>query len=69
MFHHNVFFFSVTIGCNFDSSMCGFTQDKNDRFDWTRKRGSTGSPSTGPSSDHTSGNGRLTKHKTIKSFF
>ena len=43
--------------------MCGFTQDKNDTFDWTRRRGATRSRSTGPSSDHSSGLGRLIKRK------
>ena len=36
--------------------MCGFLQDKTDKFDWTRRKGSTSSSSTGPSADHT-GNG------------
>ncbi|XP_078348020.1 uncharacterized protein LOC144633100 [Oculina patagonica] len=42
--------------CNFDESMCGFVQDKNDEFDWTRLNGSTPSTNSGPSADHT-GNG------------
>ena len=45
--------------CNFDASMCGFVQDKNDKFDWTRQKGPTSSSGTGPSSDHTSGNGKI----------
>ncbi|CAH3142232.1 unnamed protein product [Porites lobata] len=56
--------FSLTSGscaganiCSFDASMCGFLQDKNDKFDWTRQKGPTSSSGTGPSSDHTSGNG------------
>ncbi|XP_020612542.1 MAM domain-containing protein 2-like [Orbicella faveolata] len=43
--------------CNFDTSMCGFAQDSNDKFDWTRRKGSTPSRATGPSVDHTTGNG------------
>ncbi|XP_020605879.1 enteropeptidase-like [Orbicella faveolata] len=43
--------------CNFDTSMCGFVQDSNDNFDWTRHQGSTTSSGTGPSADHTTGNG------------
>ncbi|KAM7427033.1 hypothetical protein ABFA07_021757 [Porites harrisoni] len=45
------------ITCNFDVSMCGFVQDKNDKFDWTRRKGATSSSGTGPSGDHTSGKG------------
>ena len=57
-------FLSAAFACNFDSlSVCGFTQDKNDKFDWTRNRGSTSSSSTGPSADHSTGSGRLTKHE------
>ena len=52
------FFFLAPSSCNFDGSMCGFTQDKNDQFDWTRQRGSTTSGGTGPSGDHT-GNGKI----------
>ncbi|XP_065183994.1 MAM and LDL-receptor class A domain-containing protein 1-like [Sycon ciliatum] len=40
----------------FNSGFDGYTQDKTDKFDWTRQRGSTGSISTGPSSDQ-SGSG------------
>ncbi|XP_033751988.1 MAM and LDL-receptor class A domain-containing protein 1-like [Pecten maximus] len=43
--------------CNFDNGICTWTQNKDDQFDWTRKRGSTGTGGTGPSSDHTSGSG------------
>ena len=37
--------------------MCGFVQDSNDNFDWSKRQGSTPSTGTGPSADHTSGNG------------
>jgi len=37
--------------------MCGFVQNSNDKFDWTRRKGSTPSGATGPSVDHTTGNG------------
>jgi len=42
--------------CTFEQpSICGYTQDKNDRFDWTRNTGGTQTGSTGPASDHTYG--------------
>ncbi|XP_078360420.1 MAM and LDL-receptor class A domain-containing protein 1-like isoform X2 [Oculina patagonica] len=47
----------ASLGCNFDQSMCGFVQETNDVFDWTRNMGGTSSSSTGPSGDHTTGNG------------
>lgn len=50
-------FYSLAIGCNFDVSTCGFVQDTNDTFDWTRRKGSTPSIGTGPPADHTTGNG------------
>ena len=51
----------LAITCNFDVSMCGFLQDKNDKFDWTRHKGATLSSGTGPSGDHTTGKGKLIK--------
>ncbi|XP_019623419.1 PREDICTED: dorsal-ventral patterning tolloid-like protein 1 [Branchiostoma belcheri] len=42
--------------CSFDADLCGFTQDGDDQFDWTRNYGRTTSSSTGPPSDaHGSG--------------
>ncbi|CAH1274193.1 MAMDC2 [Branchiostoma lanceolatum] len=43
--------------CDFDTNVCSYQQDDTDDFDWTRQQGSTQSPSTGPSSDHTTGSG------------
>ncbi|XP_033751995.1 MAM domain-containing glycosylphosphatidylinositol anchor protein 1-like [Pecten maximus] len=44
------------LSCDFESSsICGYTQDKSDNFDWTRNHGGTGSANTGPFSDHTLG--------------
>ena len=55
------FCFSTLVGtsCDFDSGLCdGWRQSNADVFDWTRNTGSTASPNTGPSFDHTSGSGR-----------
>ena len=45
--------------------MCGFVQDKSDKFDWTRHSGTTSSSNTGPSSDHTGKSGRLLKENFL----
>ena len=39
--------------CDFDADICGWVQDKNDQFDWTRDRNGTYSAQTGPRYDHT----------------
>nr|XP_026692074.1 uncharacterized protein LOC104266090 isoform X2 [Ciona intestinalis] len=40
--------------CNFElPDICGFIDDTNDDFDWSRNNGSTQSSDTGPSLDHT----------------
>lgn len=42
--------------CDFeDAQLCGYTQDANDQFDWTRRKGSTPSAGTGPSVDASKG--------------
>ncbi|KAK0068562.1 MAM and LDL-receptor class A domain-containing protein 2, partial [Biomphalaria pfeifferi] len=41
--------------CNFESGFCGWVQDTQDQFDWTRSQGPTGSTQTGPLVDHTKG--------------
>ncbi|XP_055957693.1 MAM and LDL-receptor class A domain-containing protein 2 [Patella vulgata] len=43
--------------CTFDQNLCGWQQDKTDKFDWIRHKGTTGTGATGPQKDHTSGNG------------
>ena len=43
-------YFISGFNCNFNGDFCGFTQSKSDKFDWTRRSGSTSSSSTGPSS-------------------
>ena len=45
------------INCTFDSGTCGWLQDKYDQFDWTLNNGSTASRNTGPTNDHTFGDG------------
>ncbi|XP_037315210.2 zonadhesin isoform X3 [Pungitius pungitius] len=39
--------------CSFDSNLCSWNQMVTDSFDWTWQNGSTSTPMTGPSADHT----------------
>ena len=60
------FTFTITLpdtSCDFETGLCEFYQVRGDQFDWTRRRGATLTRETGPSRDHTSGNGRLVKHE------
>lgn len=41
--------------CDFETDLCGFTQRRDDTFDWLRKSGATPTQNTGPSTDHTLG--------------
>ncbi|CAH1263488.1 PKD1L3 [Branchiostoma lanceolatum] len=41
--------------CDFETGMCGWTQDSEDDFDWSRHKGSTSTENTGPPFDHTMG--------------
>ncbi|KAL4635942.1 IgGFc-binding protein-like isoform X1 [Arapaima gigas] len=43
--------------CSFEKDICSWNQLHTDSFDWTRQRGSTPTSMTGPSSDHTTGDG------------
>ncbi|XP_030071544.1 IgGFc-binding protein [Microcaecilia unicolor] len=45
------------VSCTFDDDFCHWTQAADDNFDWKRQKGPTPSSSTGPSYDHTTGNG------------
>ncbi|XP_067654503.1 MAM and LDL-receptor class A domain-containing protein 1-like [Haliotis asinina] len=46
----------VGTSCNFETkTICGYTQDKTDDFDWRWSTGSTASAMTGPDNDHTYG--------------
>lgn len=44
-----------SVRCDFSTSLCFWTQDNQDQFDWTRQAGSTGTLGTGPTRDHTTG--------------
>jgi len=43
--------------CDFDSGLCGMTQDLNEGTDYILNSGPTMNSNTGPSADHTSGEG------------
>ncbi|XP_036411853.1 zonadhesin [Colossoma macropomum] len=45
------------IDCDFEKDLCTWNQLLTDVFDWTRHSGSTPTPMTGPSFDHTTGSG------------
>ncbi|KAL7851000.1 hypothetical protein AOLI_G00213560 [Acnodon oligacanthus] len=45
------------INCDFEKDLCTWNQYLADVFDWTRHSGSTPTPLTGPSFDHTTGSG------------
>ncbi|KAL8623936.1 hypothetical protein ACOMHN_054277 [Nucella lapillus] len=44
---------SRIIDCNFETDLCGLTQDTHDNFQWSRKAGATPTSQTGPNADHT----------------
>ncbi|CAN8190691.1 unnamed protein product [Coccothraustes coccothraustes] len=43
--------------CTFDEDFCGWVQADYSSIDWIRNKGPTPTPNTGPSSDHTTGDG------------
>ncbi|NXB69198.1 ZAN protein, partial [Struthidea cinerea] len=43
--------------CTFDEDLCGWVQADYSSIDWIRNKGPTPTPNTGPSSDHTTGDG------------
>eukprot|EP00794_Sanderia_malayensis_P018883 gene18883-20784_t len=45
------------LSCTFESDVCNWQQAKDDKFDWTRRSGSTPSSGTGPSSSATGTSG------------
>lgn len=52
----NLFLPVCNAECNFDKHLCIWSQTVTDAFDWTWQSGSTPTPMTGPSADHTGGN-------------
>lgn len=56
--------------CDFESGLCGFSQDKrSDAADWERRRGPTPTSYTGPTGDHTTGLGEPPPPLDITSIF
>lgn len=50
---HDFFFLGAL--CDFQKDFCSFIQDTTDNLNWTRNKGSTPTPGTGPQVDHTLG--------------
>ncbi|CAH1265180.1 HGF [Branchiostoma lanceolatum] len=48
---------TATIDCDFDTDVCGYTNDSTADFSWNRLRGWTPQSNTGPLADHTTGSG------------
>ena len=48
------------LGCDFEgNNLCQWTQDvATDKFNWTLNKGSTSTTDSGPTVDHTTGNGK-----------
>ena len=51
---------AALLTCTFEKSLCNWSQSKSDKFDWTRRSGSTPSSGTGPSQSSTGPNGMVT---------
>uniref|UniRef100_W5MXZ4 MAM and LDL receptor class A domain containing 1 n=1 Tax=Lepisosteus oculatus TaxID=7918 RepID=W5MXZ4_LEPOC len=47
---------AADLQCNFEQGLCNWSQDTDDKFDWTRIQGPTPTLNTGPWKDHTLGN-------------
>ena len=48
-------FLSANIDCDFETNLCGWTNDVHDDYDWKYHKGRTPTAGTGPSTDHTTG--------------
>ena len=51
--------FVEEFSCNFDAGFCGMTQDTVDSDDYILNSGPTPGNDTGPSEDHTTGQGKM----------
>ena len=62
-----LFIFSKVLtvyGCNFErKTLCQWSQDVTDNFNWTLNSGGTSSDGSGPNSDHTYGNSNSFRYK------
>lgn len=47
--------FKASIDCDFETGLCGWTNDAHDNYDWKHNKGRTPTAGTGPSADHTKG--------------
>ncbi|XP_047128245.1 MAM and LDL-receptor class A domain-containing protein 1 isoform X1 [Hydra vulgaris] len=50
----------TALSCDFEKDFCSLIQDSTDTFNWTRNQGFTDTSDSGPSTDHTFGNGAVT---------
>lgn len=48
----------LDLNCNFENGLCNWHQGKLDDGDWRLHSGSTSTSNTGPTVDHTIGNGK-----------
>ncbi|XP_071422998.1 IgGFc-binding protein-like [Pithys albifrons albifrons] len=48
---------ACNMSCTFEVDFCEWKQETSDDFDWIRHKGPTPTPNTGPSHDHTTGEG------------
>ena len=58
-FKNYPFFIFTAWNCSFENGLCGVVNEIGDDFDWSLNSGSTISSGTGPSGDHTTGQGRI----------
>ncbi|KAK3781309.1 hypothetical protein RRG08_018936 [Elysia crispata] len=56
------------LSCDFEQDFCAWTQPSSAKRDWSRRRGAAQTAGTGPSHDHTTGNGYYTYLETSLGF-